>query len=95
MKTWEKKYRSVYRLIILPFIVWLILIEFSIFIFREIRNLFPPTEIDKTKIVGYVQYNGYPFYFDTFAYLLFIFSPFLVMFAIKIITVIKNKKCGH
>ena len=52
--------------------------------FRTIRDLFPPPRITENKIVGFTQYFGYPFFFDTIIFFLFVISPALIFLLIKI-----------
>lgn len=54
--------------------VWLILL----INFRSFRSLVFGPEIGKEKIVGYTHYFGYPFYFDTILFFVFIFVPLCV-----------------
>lgn len=51
--------------------------------FRKIRSLFPLPEVEGDKIIGYSQYFGSPFYFDTFIF-------FFVLVSIPLIIVILN-----
>jgi len=53
-----------------------------IFSFKSIRGFMYPPEIGKEKIVGFAHYFGYPFYFDTIVFFVFIFSPVIVAFLI-------------
>lgn len=50
---------------------------------KLLRFLFPPSIIGTDKIIGYVQYNGYPFYFDTIIFLLFLIIPLGILLAAK------------
>ena len=43
--------------------------------FKKIRALFPPPEIGSDKLVGFSQYFGYPFYFDSLFFIFLIFFP--------------------
>lgn len=49
--------------------------------FRTIRDTLPPPIIDRTHIVGYTHYFGYPFSMDTVIFFLFISFP-IVIFSI-------------
>lgn len=51
--------------------------------FKKLRFFFPPTQISQEKIVGFAQYNAYPFYFDTFVFFLFVSVTFLMPFILK------------
>lgn len=46
------------------------------------RALFPPPEIESNKIVGYSQYFGYPFYFDSLYLMILIFAPLFILIII-------------
>ncbi len=52
--------------------------------FKKIREFFPPSEIGSQKIIGYAQYSGYPFNFDTIYFGILIFAP-LIAFGMVII----------
>lgn len=53
-----------------------------LFFFRKIRNLFPIPIIEDSEIIGYSQYFGYPFYFDTFIFLAVLLSiPSIIVLA--------------
>ncbi len=58
---------------------------------RQIRSFFPVQKIGKEKIIGYINYYGYPGNFDNLLFLLIILSPFfsliIIMFLVK-----KNEK---
>lgn len=56
---------------------------FILFTFRKVRSFFPPPSIGESKIVGYAQYFGYPFYFDTVLFFVFLLSPILIFAFIK------------
>lgn len=61
----------------------LLIYALSIFAtFRYIRSLFYPPEILEEKIVGYAQYFGYPFYFDTLLFFIFVLTPIAPLFYI-------------
>lgn len=47
--------------------------------FKKIRSLMPPPEIDEEKLVGFAQYFGYPFYFDTIFFFFLIFVPIFTL----------------
>lgn len=48
--------------------------------FRAIRNIFPIPHVNDNKIIGYAQYYGYPFYFDTVLFFIFLLLPFIIFF---------------
>lgn len=63
--------------------IYLVLIFGTIFFtFRYFRSLFFPPEINENKIVGYAQYFGYPFHFDTLLFFIFMIIPVLMFFYI-------------
>lgn len=64
--------------ILLEILIFLVLIFGTIFFtFRSLRSLFHPPEIDNKLNVGYVQYFGYPFHFDTLLFFFFLIIPLL------------------
>lgn len=76
--TMQLKYVKIIFLSIFSLCTELVLI---LLFFRQIRDLFPAPEIEENKIIGYSQYFGYPFYFDTFIFFLIIFSiPIIILF---------------
>lgn len=64
------------KIIIYGILLSSVLNAFLLINFKRIRSLFPPPEIGEEKLVGFAQYYGYPFYFDT------IFSFFLILIPI-------------
>lgn len=56
--------------------------------FKNIRSIFPPPEIGRDGLVGFAQYFGYPFYFDTLIFFFMIFVPISTF----IVLYIKNRK---
>jgi hypothetical protein len=50
--------------------------------FRNLRELFPPTQIGEYKIVGFAQYYGYPFYYDNLIFAALILLPSLIFILI-------------
>lgn len=77
-----------------------ILVTFLLFIggvvffglfFRKIRDMLPPPQINQTKIVGYTQYFGYPFFLDTVIFFLFLLFPFII-FSLLYLLKKKSKK---
>lgn len=67
----------------------LIIIEITL---RKVRELFPPSQILQNYIVGYSQYFGYPYYFDTLVFLAIMLSPIIISLILAKIKVIKWKK---
>lgn len=53
------------------------------FTFRFFRSLFNIPKINEDKIIGYAQYFGYPFHFDTLLFFIFIMIPALMTLYIK------------
>ena len=51
--------------------------------FRQLRSLFSYPKIAEDGIVGYAQYFGYPMYFETIIFFIFVFSPVLVFFILS------------
>ncbi|GEM_PF-5377710 len=51
--------------------------------FRALRELAQQPQIDANKIVGYVQYFGYPIYFDSLVFN-FIFILFIIIILVAI-----------
>lgn len=78
--------------IFLYFFIQVIVLLIAGITFRKVRELFPPTQILENKTVGYSQYFGYPYYFDTFVFFIIMFSPIIVCFIITKIQVMKWKK---
>ena len=69
--------------VLLQLLVYLALLLASIFFtFRYFRSLFYPPLILDNKIVGYAQYFGYPFHFDTLLFFIFLLIPVLAFFYI-------------
>lgn len=56
-------------------VTWLIILLY----FRLFRNFFPIPRIGEEKIVGFAHYYGYPFYFDTVMFFIFILSPLILV----------------
>lgn len=67
------------KILIEALLYFFIEVLLTIFYLRKIRDLFPIPPIGENKIVGYAQHFGYPFYFDNFAFFLFIISPLLLL----------------
>lgn len=76
------------------FIRWVtmfLLLAFVIFLpFRYLRNMFPLPEIGNKKIVGFAQYYGYPFYFETILFFVFVALPIITFVFAK--QTLKNEK---
>lgn len=66
------------RIFLLTAGIYVTFIVFFLLIFRVIRSLFLPPEISSYKIVGYSQYYGYPFYYDTLAFFVLILFPSII-----------------
>lgn len=47
-------------------------------LFRKLRSFMPPSQITQENVVGFAQYNGYPMYYDTVVFFIFIISPILI-----------------
>ncbi len=58
--------------------------------FRSLRMLFPYPKINSEKMVGFSQYFGYPFYFDTVLFFIIMLSPIVVILTIKIFHMYKK-----
>lgn len=59
-------------------------ILFLMLTFKKLRIFFPPPEISNEKLIGFAQYFGYPFYFDTLIFFLIIFLPILILFIFSV-----------
>lgn len=70
-KSTLKRIKITFLISVFLFCVELLLI---LIFFRKIRYLFPIPEIGDSKIVGFSQYFGYPFYFDTFIFFVILLS---------------------
>lgn len=70
------------RILIETFIYLVLILAAIFFTFRYFRSLFFPPEINEDKIVGYAQYFGYPFHFDTLLFFIFMIIPVLMFFYI-------------
>lgn len=68
------------------------LLGIIITLFRKIRDTLPPPAIDQTKIVGYIQYYGYPTYFDTVIFFILILFPLLYFSIAKYIDKKRRQK---
>lgn len=51
--------------------------------FRQLRSLFSPSKVIEGEIVGYAQYFGYPLYFETIIFFIFILSPIIIFFILS------------
>ncbi len=74
------------KIIFLTGIISSAFLSIFLLVFRYVRSFFPPPEISEFKIVGYSQYYGYPFYYDTLVFFILIFFPsavFLVLCFIR------------
>ena len=72
----------VLRVVIL-FFLSLFLDATVIFILKIVRFSFFPTGISSQQIIGYAQYYGYPFYFDTIVFFIFLLIPLIVLLMSK------------
>jgi hypothetical protein len=68
------------KVVIKTIIVSTLMIFFLMLGFKKIRAFFPPPEIANEKLVGFAQYFGYPFYFDSIVFLLVVLLPILMLF---------------
>lgn len=64
---------------------------FILLFFKKMRSFFPVQKIENEKIIGYVNYFGYPGNFDNLLFLLIILSPIFSLI-IFIFLVKKNEK---
>ncbi|GEM_PF-3603007 len=46
----------------------------------QVRNMFPLPRIENEHIVGFAQYEGYPLYFETWLFILFLLTPIALSF---------------
>lgn len=60
-------------------IISILLLVASLLSFKKIRVLFPTPMINENKLVGFSQYYGYPFYFDTIFFFFIILLPVIVL----------------
>ena len=51
--------------------------------FRQLRYSFSPPKTTENEIIGYAQYFGYPLYFETIIFFVFILSPIVVFFGLS------------
>ena len=59
--------------------------------FKKLRQFFLPPNIPSEKIVGYAQYFGYPFYFDTLLVSTLFILPVVIFLTLKFLKLDKNK----
>ena len=76
----KKSIRELYAVSVAIFLLEIFLI---LVFFRKLRSIFPPPPIEKSGIVGFAQYFGYPFYFETIVFLVVVISPFVIVSIIK------------
>ncbi len=77
-------FKSKYRKPAFLSLIYIVSESFLMFIFfRKIREFFPLKAISEDKIVGYSQYFGYPFNFDTFIFITFLLSPIVIFVLFK------------
>ncbi len=69
-------YQTQKRFLFLFMIYYFLIGSIFLLSFRLLRDILIFPEIGQHKIVGYVQYFGYPLYLDLGVFLLFIISPF-------------------
>jgi hypothetical protein len=68
------------RIILKLIFLWFMSLVFIVILIKKIRPILPPTEINENKIIGFTQYNGYPFYFDLIIFFLLILLPSLMLY---------------
>lgn len=72
--------KNKYKILLIKSIfVSIVLLLILIISFKKIRALFPIPMIGEDKLVGFLQYYGYPLYFDTIFFFLIIFLPVTVL----------------
>lgn len=88
----NKKHKGRFEFFIFTsFLVWILLLTLWVFLFDDIRSLFPIPSKNNTEIVGYAQYYGYPLYFDPIMYFVLILSPAFAIVLAKLITKTESK----
>lgn len=70
---------------LLIFIIFFTLLFYGIllFIFRDIRSYFPKPGLVGEEVIGFVNYFGYPLYFDLVLFFTIIFSPLMITILLK------------
>ncbi|GEM_PF-3098869 len=91
---WFKKHKAYLKLdkkkIIIKCITISIILNLVLLLgFKKIRSYISPPEIGRDGLVGFAQYFGYPFYFDTLIFFFMIFVPILTFIALYVFN--KNK----
>lgn len=67
------------------------LITLLVVTFRKTRELFYPASIGGSLIIGWAQYQGYPMYYETLLFFVFLLIPISTLVVVKLIV----KKGGH
>lgn len=93
-RIWFKKYKAYLKLdkkmIIINTVAISIILNLVLLLsFKKIRSYLSPPEIGRDGLVGFAQYFGYPFYFDTLIFFLMIFVPIFIFIALYVFN--KNK----
>lgn len=87
--------KKIFKFFTEVFFYWMISLVVLTLCFRGVRQAINPPSIDSNKIVGHTQYFGYPFYFDSIIFHLFLFLPILmlmvVVIRVKLTNAYKNK----
>lgn len=73
-------------IVLKSFVISFFAIVLLAFTFKKIRSLFPVPEIGSDKLIGFSQYYGYPFSFDTIFFFFLIFIPVLIFIVVYSLT---------
>ena len=79
-----KKKKEIKKIYVVSVLIFLSEILLVLMLFRKIREKFPITGIGANGIIGYAQYFGYPFYFETLIFLLITISPIIIVFIVTL-----------
>ena len=71
-------------IILIEGLIYIFIIYLFIFLnFRYLRSLFGRPEIGENGIIGYAQYFGYPLYFETILFAIFILAPIVIFYILS------------
>jgi len=77
----QKQIKKIYLIAVILFLFELVVL---LMFFRPLRRLSPPPEITQVGTVGFAQYFGYPFYFETIVFWIVFLSPLVLVWIIKL-----------
>jgi len=77
-------------LFLIGLLAYFLTIVMTIPLIKTVRAFFTGPLVGDQKIVGYSQYFGYPFYFESYLFTAYIFLPLIILILIRIIVYEKN-----